>query len=74
MSTSEMLPTAPPVEGPSRIDAFKHLSPVTKACFIGGTLLVLLSLTRVITDATDLTSSGTFETTLRVTTPILLAG
>jgi simple sugar transport system permease protein len=74
MSTAEMLPTTPAVEGPSRADIFKGLSPRTKAFFIAGTMLVLLSLTRVITDATDLTSSGTFETTLRVTTPILLAG
>lgn len=74
MSTAEMLPTQPEIQGPSRVDIFKSLTPRTKAFFIAGTLLVLLSLTRVITDATDLTSSGTFETTLRVTTPILLAG
>jgi simple sugar transport system permease protein len=74
MSTAEMLPLTPPEEGPSRVDIFKGMKPKTKAFFIAGTLLVLLSLTRVITDATDLTSSGTFETTLRVTTPILLAG
>ncbi|MFZ4719853.1 MAG: ABC transporter permease [Ilumatobacteraceae bacterium] len=74
MSTAEMLPETPPVEGPSRAEIFKSLSPRTKGFFIAGTMLVLLSLTRVITDATDLTSSGTFETTLRVTTPILLAG
>ncbi len=74
MSTSEMLPTAPPVEGPSRLQTFKELSPATKAFVLGGILLVLLSLTRVITDGTDLTSTGTFGTTLRVTIPILLAG
>ena len=41
---------------------------------MAGTLFLLLSLTRVITDGKDLTSSGTMGTTLRVTIPILLAG
>lgn len=40
----------------------------------GIALLVLLSITRVITGAVDLTSSGTMGTTLRTTIPILLAG
>jgi simple sugar transport system permease protein len=74
MSTAEMLPTQPPLEAPSRVDVFKRLSPALKAYVISGVLLLLLSLTRVITDGTDLTSSQTFGTTLRVTIPILLAG
>ncbi len=45
-----------------------------RAVLAGLLLLALLSLTRVITGADDLTSAGTVGTTLRVTMPILLAG
>jgi glycerol uptake facilitator-like aquaporin len=34
----------------------------------------VLSIVRIITDADDITSSGTISSTLRVATPILLAG
>lgn len=45
-----------------------------RAIAMASTLFVLLSFTRWFTDGDDLTSSGTVGTTLRVTTPILLAG
>ncbi len=45
-----------------------------RALTMAATLFVLLSFTRWFTDGDDLTSSGTVGTTLRVTTPILLAG
>ena len=45
-----------------------------RALLIAGVLFLLLSLTRVITDGGDLTSSQTASTTLLVTIPILLAG
>jgi simple sugar transport system permease protein len=37
-------------------------------------VLFLVSVVRVVTDATDLTSSGTFEAALRLAVPIMLAG
>ncbi|MEI7547528.1 MAG: ABC transporter permease [Actinomycetota bacterium] len=45
-----------------------------RTMLFAGTLFLLLSLARVISDGTDLTSSQTMGTTLRVTCPILLAG
>src|SRR5207244_6025822 len=41
---------------------------------LGALVLVVLSFVRWKTGATDLTSSGTFSATLRVSMPILLAG
>ncbi|MEX0846159.1 MAG: ABC transporter permease [Ilumatobacteraceae bacterium] len=46
----------------------------TRTLTAGLVLVVLLSITRVITGADDLTSSGTVGTTLRLAMPILLAG
>jgi ABC-type uncharacterized transport system permease subunit len=46
----------------------------TRFLAAGLLLLLLLSLTRVISGANDLTSSGTMGTTLRLTIPIMLAG
>ncbi|MDA3011534.1 MAG: ABC transporter permease, partial [Actinomycetota bacterium] len=40
--------------------------------WLGG--LLVLSIVRIITDADDITSSGTISSTMRVATPILLAG
>ncbi len=58
----------------SRLSAFSDATPRARALLIGGVLFMLLSLTRVITDGGDLTSSQTASTTLLVTIPILLAG
>ncbi len=44
----------------------------TMIIWLGG--LLVLSIVRIITDADDITSSGTISSTLRVATPILLAG
>src|SRR5439155_7988989 len=44
------------------------------ALLLGALGLILLSFVREVTSATDLTSSGTFAATLRVSMPILLAG
>ena len=46
----------------------------TRTLVFAGVLFVLLAFTRQVTDANDLTSSGTVGTTLRVTIPIMLAG
>jgi len=79
MSTTE-LPPAPPQLAtdasrptPAWLAAINRTSG-TRVFTAGCVLVVLLSLTRVITDAKDLTSSGTMGTTLRLTIPILLAG
>ncbi len=69
-----MAPESPAAPSPSRLDTFRGLSKGTRAWLIAGTLFILLSLTRVLTDGGDLTSSHTAGTTLRVTIPILLAG
>jgi len=44
------------------------------ALIVAGLILALLSFVRSVTGADDLTSSGTFSATLRVSMPILLAG
>jgi len=45
-----------------------------RALLLAGLGLLLLSFVRAVTGANDLTSSGTFSATLRVSMPILLAG
>ena len=53
----------------------RSTAPPARVCWPPGVLLLLLlSLTRVISGADDLTSSGTMGTTLRLTIPIMLAG
>lgn len=54
--------------------AWKNLSPLRRASilWLGG--LLIFSIVRIIADADDITSSGTISSTLRVATPILLAG
>jgi simple sugar transport system permease protein len=74
MSTVDMAPESPALPTESKRDIFFGLSKGTRAWLIAGTMFVLLSVTRVITDGGDLTSSHTAGTTLRVTIPILLAG
>ncbi len=49
-------------------------TPATRLATGGAVLLVLLSLTRVISDADKLTASTTVGTAVRLTIPILLAG
>ena len=64
-----MQPTTAP-----RSLAWKNLSPLRRASilWLGG--LLIFSIVRIIADADDITSSGTVSSTLRVATPILLAG
>ncbi len=50
------------------------LSPARRAIFMSLGFVLVLSIVRIITDADDITSSGTISSTLRVATPILLAG
>ena len=71
-TTIEAMPTA----GTARAGwvAFMNKSSRARVFLIAGVLLLLLSLTRVITDGGDLTSSQTASITLLVTIPILLAG
>ena len=49
-------------------------TPATRLLTAGGVLIVLISLTRLFTDADKLTSSSTIGTTVRLTIPILMAG
>ncbi|MEZ5215630.1 MAG: hypothetical protein R2705_00775 [Ilumatobacteraceae bacterium] len=56
------------------IDRWNELSKGRRTLLLAGVGVVLLALTRVVTGADDLTSSGTVGTTLRLTIPILLAG
>jgi general nucleoside transport system permease protein len=49
-------------------------SPMAKAFIIGGAVMLLLSIVRVISGADDLTSSGTFGAALRLGAPIALVG
>ncbi len=59
---------APPRSG------WKGLSPARRTMIIWLGAMLVLSIVRIIADADDLTSSGTISSTLRVATPILLAG
>ncbi len=53
---------------------FKALSPAQRSIILSLGVVMILSLVRIATNANDLTSSGTVSSTLRVATPILLAG
>jgi len=59
---------APPRSG------WKGLSPARRTMIMWLGAMLVLSIVRIIADADDLTSSGTISSTLRVATPILLAG
>jgi len=76
MSTTELTGTDNDYSAPqpSRLMTLLTKPSGMRIMIMAGTLFVLLSLTRMITDGNGLTSSGTMSTTLRVTTPILLAG
>ncbi|MGB8861821.1 MAG: ABC transporter permease [Ilumatobacteraceae bacterium] len=73
MSITEATPDVTPTARSSWLTLLSKPS-AARAISIAGALFVLLSFTRWLTDGNDLTSSGTMSTTLRVTTPILLAG
>jgi general nucleoside transport system permease protein len=62
-----------PVASPPRRFALPE-SPMARALLIGGAAMLLLSIVRVITEAEDLTSSGTFGAALRLAAPIGLVG
>lgn len=66
-SASQQPLVAPAVVGAQR-------DRLRRTLFIVGMGLILLSFVRAMTGANDLTSSGTFSATLRVSMPILLAG
>lgn len=53
---------------------FKSLTPAQRSIILSLGVVLILSLVRIATNANDLTSSGTVSSTLRVATPILLAG
>ena len=53
---------------------FKALSPAQRSIILSLGVVMILSLVRIATNANDITSSGTVSSTLRVATPILLAG
>ena len=76
MSAITTTPDTParPTSPPTVLRSAFGRSPATRFTTIGLVLLLLLSLTRAITDADDLTSTGTMSTTLRLAIPILLAG
>ena len=63
MSTSDALLTR-----------YRGVSPATRLLIASLGLMLVMSIARLITGADDLTSSGTISSTMRVATPILLAG
>jgi simple sugar transport system permease protein len=76
MSTT-LQPSPDLTAGPAQrggIIAIINRTPATRTLTAGVIVLALLSLTRVISGADDLTSSGTMSTTIRLAIPILLAG
>ena len=50
------------------------LSVARRTIFLSLGFMLVLSAVRLITNADDITSSGTISSTMRVATPILLAG
>jgi general nucleoside transport system permease protein len=77
--SATMNPNAPElVDGTNETNVwsqrFARLSPAQRIFAISMTSVLVLSIVRLITGADDLTSSGTMAATLRVTSPILLAG
>lgn len=56
------------------MSTFKALSPAQRSIILSLGVVLILSLVRIATNANDITSSGTVSSTLRVATPILLAG
>lgn len=56
------------------MNTFKALSPAQRSIILSLGVVLTLSLVRIATNANDITSSGTVSSTLRVATPILLAG
>ncbi len=66
MSTSTTSPTL--------LDRYRSASPATRILIASLGLMLVMSIARIITGADDLTSSGTISSTMRVATPILLAG
>ena len=50
------------------------LSVARRTVFLSLGFMLVLSVVRLITNANDITSSGTISSTMRVATPILLAG
>ncbi|CAB4868001.1 unannotated protein [freshwater metagenome] len=75
MSTTELSPkTETTPRTPANWLKTINNRPGLRLITAGVVLLILLSITRIITGADDLTSSGTMGTTLRLAIPILLAG
>lgn len=71
MSTVELAPTPAPAP---KSPALRMMTKYRRTLLITLASLLVLSIVRIITDAGDLTSSGTVSSTIRVSTPILLAG
>lgn len=77
MSTTTTELTAPDAPAPRPASPLARVlagSSTTRMLAAGGGLLFLLAVTRVITDADDLTASSTIGLTLRLAAPILMAG
>lgn len=73
MSTETMTP-APTDGAPVPNSWWTSLSKSRRTMLVSLAALLVLSIVRIITGADDITSSGTVSSTLRVATPILLAG
>ena len=56
------------------MNTFASLSPARRSLILSLGVVFILSIVRIVTDANDITSSGTISSTMRVATPILLAG
>lgn len=53
---------------------FKQLTPYRRAMLLSLGAMLIVSLVRIFTNADDITSAGTMQSALRVSTPLLLAG
>lgn len=71
MSTIELSPAPAPAP---RAGLLRSMPRHRKAMLMSLGALLIVSVVRVFTEADDLTSSGTVSATIRVSTPILLAG
>ena len=79
MTATPTPPTAPAPPPPAKrpavdINAFRRLPAASRAGLLAIGIMFILSVVRVVTNAGDLTSAGTFGAALRLAMPIGLAG
>ena len=74
MTATSTTLAGPEAPAPRRAVPWAGLSAGYRLLTLGVAVLVILSITRVVTDANDLTSRGTAGAALRLAVPIMLAG